>query len=110
METQNARILNVLFKRNENDCLLVEMSVVCADGGSKWSFIMENLADVKRLKCLMKYADANKLEKLNNKIIRVILKDDQVIGMGDPLENKFFHVRIPQFEEVSLEMFRGYVI
>ena len=104
MLVRNARILYVTFGMNDRNELSVKFSLEAADGLTTWEFLMNNQADVRRLTCLMEYAEAKTLEEMNTKIVRIVVYDNHLCAIGDPIKNNFFHLCKEEFEEINLEL------
>lgn len=106
MVAVNGKISNVVVKLDDLNDFIVQMKFSSHfDWGYEWLFGLDNKEDVKVLKKLMSYADVEKLEDLNGRVVRIISDRDSLLGVGDPIEDKFIPVVGDKRKEVIYEKF-----
>ena len=100
MEIYNARIKDVTVGPDERNCS------VSFDGQGfccNWEAILTNPAEDERLRKLMQYADTYDVNKMNGKIVRIVIIDTFLRAFGDPIQDKFVPILGAEFVELAEE-------
>ena len=106
MEIANAIITNVKVGFDDRDRLSTWMAFESQNGCCDCGFVLENPADVQRLKTLMNYTAVYLVKDLKGKIIRKVKSDRYLRGFGHPIEDKFVPVSTKEFTEISEAEFK----
>lgn len=105
MQVNNARIINVTVGLDDRDNLSARMTFEFQHGCCDWGFGLTDPIDSQRLVKLMNYTGVYDVEKLNNKIVRVVNYERFFRGFGDPIEDKFVPAFGEEFKEVTETQF-----
>lgn len=91
-KTTNARINDVLVGLNDRGALTCGFSLDSNEGGTAWQFVLSKPSELAKLTQLLNYTDVSDVNKLNGKLVRIIVKNNALYALGDPIEDNFFKV------------------
>lgn len=109
MKIKNAKIKNAAIDFFGPNNLSARLAFAYPNGSQQWSFDMKKPMDVERFMKLREYVEADNLEGMNGKIVRIVSFSDHFHGFGHPLEDKFIYcgredVDVKEYSESELKV------
>lgn len=102
MQINNARIRNVTVGLDDRNRLSAKITFEGHQGQSNWLyFVLTKSVDAQRLRKLMLYTGAYKIDDLNGKIVRKVEHEHCLCGFGDPIEDKFIWLEDEELKELT---------
>ena len=101
MEIRNAKIKNANINFFGTDNLSARLEFAYPKGSQHWSFRMTKPTDVQRFMKLREYVEAENVEEMNGKIVRIVSFSNHFQGFGHPLEDKFIYCGHKEVMEVK---------
>lgn len=91
-KTANARIKDVNVGINFTKAISCTFSLALDGDCVDWSFNLSKSCDVEKLTQLLNYVGVSDVSDLNEKVIRVVINEDLLYALGDPIKDTFFKV------------------
>ncbi len=105
MKIENAMICDVTVVRQQKDLLFAKVVFSGQYGRCDRGFVLNDSIDIQMLVKLMEYTNTYRIEKLKDKAVRVVIKDNILRGFGAFCKDQFitFGEELKEVTEAQLK-------
>jgi hypothetical protein len=89
MEVKNAEIKEASIRCRGVFVLYAKVMFKTEDNSYVWNASLENYENTRGLETLMYYANAEDCNQMQGESVRIVLKDENICGFGDPNKDSF---------------------